>query len=259
MSSLFSTTGIALTRRDHKEVDRVYSVLTPDRGKITVHAKGARKVKAKLGPHLESFAVMNLLVVRGRYYYTVAGVEREQAFPGICSDFNKLLLARQALHLVDMGTKEEQAEQSMYQEVLAWLGFIESLPEVSGERSAYLLASFALRLLDHAGYRPELGHCLGCGRSVTPNTFRWHALKGGIVCDNCCVRNEEQWFAARRISDEALKLLRYSLKESHANLLKPTIPGKLLLEFHELVESLMVCHFPTIPATSLRVASVIEA
>ena len=183
MSSLFQTTGIVLTRRDHKEVDRVYSVLTADRGKIQIHAKGSRKTKAKLGPHLESFAVVDLLIVRGRFYYTVAGVERLQAFHGIENDLNKLLLARQLLHLADLGTKEEQDETVLYQEVLNWLEFVRLIPEVSAERSGFLLASFALKLLAITGYRPQLGHCLDCGRSVTPNTFRWHALKGGIVCD----------------------------------------------------------------------------
>jgi len=257
MAALFRTKGIVLARRDHREVDRVYSVLTEEHGKLSVQARGARKMQAKLGPHLESFGVLDLLVVRGRYYDTVAGVERLQAFHPISDELNKMLLARQILHLVDLGTRAEQVDPVLYAEVIKWLEFIENMPAVSSERSGFLLASFALKLLSISGYRPELGSCLACRRSVTPDTFRWHALKGGIVCDNCCITDEEQWFAAREMSDEAIKLVRFSMKEKPGELLKPAIEGKLLLEFHDLVESLLICHFPTIPATSLRVASVV--
>lgn len=258
MSTLFRTKGIVLGRREHREVDRVYSVLTEDRGKLSLQARGSRKMQAKLGPHLESFAVLDLLIVRGRVYDTVAGVERLQAYHPICADLNKMLLARQILYLVDLGTRAEETDLVLYPELMKWLEFIGDMPDISSERSGYLLASFALKLLTLSGYRPELGHCLSCHRSVTPNTFRWHALKGGIVCDNCCRADEERWFSARDISDEALKLLRFSIKETPDDLLKPAIKGELILEFHDLVESLMVCHFPTIPATSLRIASLVE-
>ncbi len=258
MAALFRTTGIVLTRRDHKEVDRVYSILTQERGKLLIHARGARKMQAKLGPHLESFAMLDLLIVRGRVVDTLAGVERLRAYHPICHDLNKLLLARQILYLIDLGTKTEQTDPVLYSELIKWLEFIEVMPAVSSERSGFLLASFALKLLSISGYRPELGHCLSCKRSVTPNTFKWHALKGGIVCDNCCRVDEEQWFAAREISDEALKLVRFTLKERPENLLKPALAGKLLLEYHDLVESLLVCHFPTIPATTLRMASMVN-
>ena len=223
-----------------------------------LQARGARKMQAKLGPHLESFAVLDLLIVRGRVVDTVAGVERLQAFHPIQIDMNRLLLARQLLHLVDLGTRQEEEDPILYSEVIKWLKFIESIPEVSQERTGFLLAAFALKLLSITGYRPELIHCLSCKREIESEQYRWHGLKGGVVCSNCVAVDEERWFAAREISDEALKLIRFALREAPQDFLKPTIPGTLLLEFHDLVESLLVCHFPTIPATSLRVASLVE-
>jgi len=258
MSTLFRTNGIVLTRRDHREYDRVYSVLTEEKGKMYLQARGSRKMAAKLGPHLESFAVLDLLVVRGRVVDTVAGVERLKAFHPISSDLNRLLLARQLLHLVDLGTRQEEQDPIMYSEVIKWLEFIETIPEISSERSGFLLAAFALKLLSISGYRPELVRCLSCKCQIEPNTYRWHGLKGGVVCSSCVIVDEERWFAARQISDDALKLIRFSLREAPTEFLKPTIPGKTLLEFHDLVESLLVCHFPTIPATTLRVASLVS-
>jgi DNA repair protein RecO (recombination protein O) len=257
MSALFQTNGIVLARRDHREYDRVYSVLTEEHGKMSLYARGSRKIGAKLGPHLESFAILDLLVVRGRVVDTVAGVERLRAYHPICTDMNRLLLARQTLHLVDLATRQQEQDPVLYQEVIKWLEFIESIPEISQERAGFLLASFALKLLGISGYRPELTRCLSCKLEIKPGTYRWHGLKGGVVCSRCVTVDQESWFAAREISDDALKLIRFSLRESPNEFLKPTIPGQTLLEFHDLVESLLVCHFPTIPATSLRVASLV--
>jgi DNA repair protein RecO (recombination protein O) len=258
MSTLFQTNGIVLSRRDHREHDRVYSVLTENHGKLSLQARGSRKIMAKLGPHLESFAVLDLLVVRGRAYDTIASVERLQAFHPICSDMNRLLLARQTLHLVDLATRQEEVELVLYQEVVKWLEFIQAIPKVSEERSGFLLAAFALKLLGITGYRPELINCLSCKCQIKSGQYKWHGLKGGVVCSNCVMVDNERWFAARNISDEALKLIRFALREAPAEFLKPSIPGAFLLEFHDLVESLLVCHFPTIPATTLRAASLVK-
>ena len=74
MSLLYQTTGIVLSRRDHKEVDRWYSVYTPDKGKVEFLARGGHKPLAKLTPHLEMAAVVDLLLVHGRAYQILAGV-----------------------------------------------------------------------------------------------------------------------------------------------------------------------------------------
>jgi DNA repair protein RecO (recombination protein O) len=118
-----------------------------------------------------------------------------------------------------------------------------------------LLGSFALKLLAIMGYRPELARCLRCRESIALGAYRWSALRGGVVCDACRARDPEGWFASRPMPDEVLKLLRFALSEPFDNHLNLHLPGNTLLDFHEAVESLLIAHFPTIPANSLRAAS----
>jgi len=252
MSVLYHATGIVLSRRDHKEVDRGYSVLTREYGKIEFLARGGHKPLAKLTPHLEMVAEVDLLVVQGRVYQTVAGVDRVRAFSHIYTDLPKLLLAQNALHLVDIGTKPQEQDSLLYDQLLAWLEFLNSAPALSEERSGYVLGSFALKLLALTGYRPELHRCLSCEDIIAEGDYRFHALKGGVVCAACTKKNEHQWFAARAIQDETLKLMRFALSERFEDQLKLHLPGELLSAFHDAVESLIVSHFPAIPANSLR-------
>jgi len=107
------------------------------------------------------------------------------------------------------------------------------------------------------GYRPVLDNCLDCKSDVTPGAFRWHALQGGIVCHDCVESDEREWFNAHSMSDDGLKLLRFAANQPFNDLLKPRLPANTLNEYHEAIESLIVSHFPTIPANSLREASVV--
>ncbi|MBI4598686.1 DNA repair protein RecO [Candidatus Uhrbacteria bacterium] len=254
MATLYHATGLVLSRRPWREADRAYAVLTPEHGKIDVIGRGASKPLAKLSSHLELCAEVHLLLVQGRTYETVAGAEQIRTFPGIYGNLSTMTLAHQGLHLIDLGTRERQADPKLYARALEWLAFVETAGPCRAERAAFLLAAFALKLLDLLGYCPELSHCLGCRTAVLPDAYRWHPLKGGIVCDACLRRFPQEWFAARPLPNEALKLVRFGIQEPFSDLLRLHLPGPLLPPFHEAVESLMAAHFPTIPALSLHEA-----
>ncbi len=252
MSVLYQTTGFVLSRRDHQEVDRRYTVFTKEHGKIDFLARGGHKPLAKLTPHLESIAEVDLLLVRGHTFQTVAGVDRVRSFSHLTDQFSLLSLANAGLHLVDIGTREHEHDPVLYQLIDDWLTFLNQQTELSPERSAFLLGSFTWKLMSITGYRPELRACLSCRTSVEQGAYRWHGLKGGVVCEPCALRDEVTWMTARALDDTTLKLIRFSLRESFHDQLRPHLPSASLSRYHETIESFIISHFPTIPANSLR-------
>jgi len=254
MAHLFHTTGIILSRRDHREVDRWYSVLTKEHGKMEFLARGGHKPLAKLTPHLESRAEVELLLVQGRQYLTVAGVERRRSFLFLAQDISLFLLAQNALAFVDVATKPHERDPVLYHLLEDWLEFLCGLPGVSDERAGFLLGSFMLKLMAVNGYRPELQRCLACQKQIASGSFAWHALKGGVVCQTCVNQDQRQWFAARTIENETLKLVRFALDEPFLFQTRPHLSAKQLEGFHELLESFIICHFAIIPPVSVRIA-----
>ncbi|MBI4713918.1 DNA repair protein RecO [Candidatus Uhrbacteria bacterium] len=254
MSSLYSTTAIILSRRDFRETDRWYTALTPEFGKIEFVARGGHKSLAKLTPHLEMISEVELLLVRGRQYQIVAGTERRRAFFGLHERLSQLTLARSALHLVDSATKPLESDSVLYELLEQWLEFLCCTESISNERAGFLLGSFTLKLMDVCGYRPELRLCVSCHRSIEQNSYLWHALRGGVVCESCTRTNQQAWFSARTISDEALKLVRFALHEPFSEQMRPRLESEHLESFHEVLESFIISHFPIIPAVSLRTA-----
>ena len=43
-----NTTGVVLGRINYREADRIIKVITPDFGKVSLMARGVRKIKSKL-------------------------------------------------------------------------------------------------------------------------------------------------------------------------------------------------------------------
>ncbi len=254
MAELYQTKGIVLGWREYKEHDRWYSALTFDRGKIDFLARGGQKHLAKLTPHLEMVAESNFMFVDGRLYHTVAGVERLESFPKIYTDLSKMLLLKNSLSLIDMGTRQEEHDAVLYQFLKDWLIFLNDLEKVTSERAGFLLGSFAIKFMAIIGYKPELSNCLACRDKIQSNQFRWHAIKGGVVCQSCTINKNEQWFAAKEMTDGALKVLRFALSEKFEDQTKPYLKAEDILGFHSALESLIISHFPTIPAASIKEA-----
>ncbi|OGL70939.1 DNA repair protein RecO [Candidatus Uhrbacteria bacterium RIFCSPHIGHO2_02_FULL_47_44] len=254
MSVLFETTALVLSWRPYREHDRSYSAFTRDHGKIEFVARGGSKPLAKLTPHLETMAEVRLLLVDGRQYFTVAGTDRLRGFRSVYENLTKTTLVQNAFAFVDLGTRTHELDEDLYDFLMNWLEFIEKIPEITAERAGFLLATFALKFLSHLGYHPELSHCLVCRLAIREGNYRWHALKGGVVCATCFDKDREQWFAARLIDDVTLKLLRFALTQEFTEQLRPHLSGNTLASFHETIESLIIAHFPVIPAVSMREA-----
>lgn len=58
--------AIVLSRLDYGEADRILTVLTPTYGKLSVLAKGVRKIKSKLAGGIELFSVSDITFIKGR-------------------------------------------------------------------------------------------------------------------------------------------------------------------------------------------------
>ena len=63
---VFRTEAIVLRRTDFGEADRLLTVFTPERGKLRLIAKGARKPTSRKSGHVELFSYGHFLVAVGR-------------------------------------------------------------------------------------------------------------------------------------------------------------------------------------------------
>lgn len=72
--------ALTVRRWRRRDADRVYRVLTEERGVLDVAVSGAARATSKLAGHLEPFAEVRLLLARGRGPFRVAGALQVRRF-----------------------------------------------------------------------------------------------------------------------------------------------------------------------------------
>ena len=249
MTELFSTTGFVLRRRTHKETDRVYTFFSRDKGKIDLLSRGGSRPHSKLAPHLESFSLVRVFLVDGRGGFTLAGSDLEERFAtgGVSQGF----LMVSARHLTDLATRWHQPDERLYATLLEWMRFCHRLEEIHPSRARWLLSALSLKLMCHAGYAPELEHCLSCRIELSREGLFWSSAQGGSVCSRCRAREGDAWLKTRSMLPDTLKLLRFARDRAWNDLLKIELLPMPSEEFHTLVDSLTIAHFPVIPTVPI--------
>ena len=77
---VYRTEAIVLRRTDFGEADRLLTVYTPDRGKLRLIAKGARKPTSRKSGHVELFSRGQFLVAVGRELDIITQAETLEPF-----------------------------------------------------------------------------------------------------------------------------------------------------------------------------------
>src|SRR5256886_13095720 len=87
--------AVVLRKLDYGEADRIFTFLTREHGKVGAIAKGVRRPSSKLGPSLELFGHVDVLLAKGRGELDV--VAQVTRLPGYRIEGDVLRMAHPAL------------------------------------------------------------------------------------------------------------------------------------------------------------------
>jgi DNA repair protein RecO (recombination protein O) len=197
---LYRVNAVVLKRTDVGEADRLLTLLTAERGKLKVVAKGARKPSARKTGHVELFNHATMLIHVGRDLDIVTQADTLDAFLPVRDDLDRLSYAYYFAELVDRFVEGEGEHPEIFELVLDALHWLES-----AERLPRTARYFELQLLDALGYRPQLYRCVNCGADLAPEENFFSPEGGGILNPPC----RDIYRDAVSIPVNALKVLRY--------------------------------------------------
>lgn len=90
--------AIVLRRTNYGEADRILQLLTPEHGKVSVIAKGARREKSKLAGGIELFALCDVTFLPGKGEMgTLTGARLDTFFAHILDNYERLQLGYEAI------------------------------------------------------------------------------------------------------------------------------------------------------------------
>ena len=146
------TTAIILNRTDYGEADRILTLLTPEYGKLSLLAKGVRKVKSKLAGGIELFSVSEITFIKGRGEVgTLVSTRLVKHYEHIVGDLNRTMLGYELIKRLNKITEDEPEED--YFHLLRET--FEALDEVAVPLEL-IRFWFGLQLLRLNGHTPNL-------------------------------------------------------------------------------------------------------
>jgi DNA repair protein RecO (recombination protein O) len=182
---LLKLTAIVLRAVDYGESDRVVTLLTRERGKVSAFARGARASRRRFGGSLEPFTALTA-EVRERGGSDLLGLDAVsvlRAHGGIRADLARIACAGYASELSRELVRDHEPHEQLFALLLEYLGALDAAPALPAA-----LRAFELGALRAAGLAPRLDACAACGAEVLPGArARFDPAHGGVLCDACGV------------------------------------------------------------------------
>lgn len=196
----YRTQAVVLGHIEYGEADQILKLFTDEKGKITVIAKGVRKIRSRKAGHLEPFTYVTLFLAKGRNMDIVTQAETIDGFIGLREDLQRVAYAAYVVEVLDRFTYEEGKNAGIFRLLVDTLSRLEKLPN-----SAMVIHNYEIRLLDLLGFRPQLFECVDCGEAIQDQDQYFSPLVGGVVCPRCGPRRPEAWQMQR----DVLRYLRH--------------------------------------------------
>jgi DNA repair protein RecO (recombination protein O) len=183
MATALKLTALVLRTVDYGDSDRVVTLLSRERGKVSAFARGARASRRRFGGALEPFT---LLRVEGKErpgggLVSLESAHVERAFGGIRGDLARIACASYAAEL----SRELVREGEPHDELFALLvEYLARLDAAAAQPSA--LRAFELGALAAAGLMPRLDACARCGEPLaTAAALPFDPGQGGVLGPSC--------------------------------------------------------------------------
>jgi DNA repair protein RecO (recombination protein O) len=210
----YSTRALILRVRGLGEKDRVVTLLSPERGKFSAAARGARATKSKLAALSQPFVLGRFLLAHGRSLDILTQGVIEEAHTHITADLIKTAWANYLCELCD-AVPELQPDEGLFELAITALHHLNADEDQAAAEATGRW--FECRFLAHLGYAPTVGHCVECGTKIvvtkenTQQRLAFSPSRGGTLCEGCARVDPERM----TVNVQALRAL-YRLERSNA-------------------------------------------
>lgn len=190
--------GIVLKTKDYKDSDKLVTILTLEKGKILVKARGVKKPKSKLKAFCQSFCFADFELVSSNGVYILTGVNEIENFYNLTLDIDKFSYAFCVLEIVDKICAENQEYVGVFIDCLKTLQQM----NYSKSDSRLILSKFILNLLNYEGFNINLDKCSSCKTPLVSDLY-FDLNRGEVLCPACKTFNsvelEKSVFSALKI------------------------------------------------------------
>jgi len=176
---IVKTKGIIIAENNTGDFDKMLTMITPDLGKISCAARGARRPKSALMAGTQLLTFGEYIMYKGANAYNINSCELIEIFYNIRIDLDKLRIAAYILKIINDVTTENQNSYKILQLLLNTLYTISE----TDKDVDMIVSIFRLRLLKILGFSPNVIECVTCKEKEKLNYFS--IKENGFKCNTC--------------------------------------------------------------------------
>lgn len=180
MATHESINGLIIRTKDMGDHDRYLTVLTAERGRITVLAKGGRSIKGPQTAVSQLYTYANLEYYRRGDFNILKGGSPIESFYRLSEDMDRINLAAYLCEVAAEFTDEGEEAGDVLRLTL------NSLHALS--RGLYpieqIKGAFEWRIAAISGYEPDFSGCAVCHKPYA-DPFYLDVMNGAILCPEC--------------------------------------------------------------------------
>ena len=142
----FKTEGIILKRKDFGEAERIITAFTLHRGKISIIAKGVRRITSRRAGNVELLNRVQMFLYPGKQFLNLTEATSLDTYQKIKEDLTLSTYAYHIIELVDKLTAENQENRSLY------VHLVEVLKRLSENPRQIWIRAFEAKILSNLGF-----------------------------------------------------------------------------------------------------------
>ncbi|WP_020615626.1 DNA repair protein RecO [Paenibacillus daejeonensis] len=194
---LYRTEGIVIRNMPYGEGNAIITILTNTHGKAGIMVRGAKKLKSRHGSLAQPFTHGEFVFFKKSGLGTLNHGEIIESHYKLRERLELSAYAAYAAELCDRALQDEEAGAFIFEQLRACFAALQE-----GKDPQITLHLFEMKIIQLAGYAPEMDRCIHCGNEDGPFSFSYRL--GGILCRRC--RGIDP--GVLQTGDGALKLLR---------------------------------------------------
>lgn len=176
--------GVILKRRNLGEADRILTVFSLQRGKISVLAKGVRRITSRRSGNVELLNRVSMFLHQAKTFLILTEASSLDTFQKIKSDLTLSTYAYHIIELIDKLTAENQENRVLYETLVEVLKRLEKKPR------QILIRAFEVKILSNLGFMSfeqntrEIGEIQGIGEILEKlEHYSWDEIEKMVILE----------------------------------------------------------------------------
>lgn len=177
------TQGIVLKAIDYGEKDKIISIFTAEKGRISAILKGVRRATSRLKYATQPFCYANFALSRRTELLTVSDVSEITNYFDITQSYHKMICGSAMLEMVEYATATSEPDPVLFEALRRGLGLLSD----TDMNPDLVLMRFAIGLFKVSGYALNLKNCHICGKPLSQDKVVFDLDSGQFCCYKCPV------------------------------------------------------------------------